>query len=430
MHALKLEQLYWRGFRMRPSVDTAYSDRCQALTTTLSYYLPLDELSFQPKNVDKWLTAGFITPHNSALLSIRTPTLAAAVDTLILTQAAARTHDDRLAQHAIKKYTISIASLRESIAEIGNYERNDVLLAIFMLQLGETLSPISRPGDLLPHIDGAARILEYEGPRRLSSSYDTALFTHARQHAILGGLLRREHTFFNQPQWLAVCQSAPTSNHLTRLLDIGSPVPGLLAETDKVGSNIRSEHFIYELLRKLDCSYEEIVTWIEEFCSSMVHEIGTTINPKEMEAYSEEVDGDPITLPILKFASFRTAWRITLGWTFQYTILQAIHDILTIRGDVVYKHKASELESEMFRVITNLSMVIPQLFDKRFGAIGRAAITLPLTILTEFYSSRGGARELNWCRKIAKAVNNPREGLKPIWMHEWKEGVHVHARKS
>ncbi|KAG9517923.1 hypothetical protein KCV07_g5887, partial [Aureobasidium melanogenum] len=430
MDALKLEQLYWRGFRMRPSVDTAYSDRCQALTTTLSYYLPLDELSFQPKNVDKWLTAGFITPHNSALLSIRTPTLAAAVDTLILTQAAARTHDDRLAQQAIKKYTISIASLRESIAEIGNYERNDVLLAIFMLQLGETFSPISRPGELLPHIDGAARILEYEGPRRLSSSYDTALFTHARQHAILGGLLRREHTFFNQPQWLAVCQSAPTSNHLTRLLDIGSPVPGLLAETDKVGSNIRSEHFIYELLRKLDCSYEEIVTWIEEFCSSMVHEIGTTINPKEMEAYSEEVDGDPITLPILKFASFRTAWRITLGWTFQYTILQAIHDILTIRVDVVYKHKASELESEMFRVITNLSMVIPQLFAKRFGAIGRAAIMLPLTILTEFYSSRGGARELNWCRKIAKAVNNPREGLKPIWMHEWKEGVHVHARKS
>lgn len=137
MDALKLEQLYWRGFRMRPSVDTAYSDRCQALTTTLSYYLPLDELSFQPKNVDKWLTAGFITPHNSALLSIRTPTLAAAVDTLILTQAAARTHDDCLAQQAIKKYTISIASLREAIAEIGNYERNDVLLAIFMLQLGE-----------------------------------------------------------------------------------------------------------------------------------------------------------------------------------------------------------------------------------------------------------------------------------------------------
>ncbi|KAG9612304.1 hypothetical protein KCU77_g1768, partial [Aureobasidium melanogenum] len=355
----------------------------------------------------------------------------AAIDTLILTQAAARIHDDRLAQQAIRRYTISIASLRESIAKIDNHERNDVLLAIFMLQLGEAFSPISHPGEMLPHIDGAARILQYEGPRRLRSSYDTALFTHARQHAILGGLLRREHTFFDQPQWLAVSQSAPASNHLTRLLDIGSPVPGLLAETDKVGSNIRSEHFIYELLRKLDSSYEEIVTWIEEFCSSMAHEIGTTINPKEMEAYSEEVDGDPITLPILKFASFRTAWRITLGWTFQYTILKAIYDILTIRVDVVYKHKASELESEMFQVITNLSMVIPQLFSKRFGAIGRAAITLPLTILTEFYSSRGGARELNWCRKIAKAVNNPHEGLKPIWMHEWKEGrLSLHLTSS
>ncbi|KAG9558641.1 hypothetical protein KCU71_g8673, partial [Aureobasidium melanogenum] len=397
-----VDLLYWRGFRIQASIDTANFDRIQALTIALSYYLPFEELAFQHRNSDKWMAMSFLHPHNSALLSTRTPALAAAVDTLSLTHAAVKSQDARLTQQAIKRYTVSIALLRESIAQRGKYERNEVLLAIFILQLGE-----------------------YEGPRHLSSSYDTALFALARQHAILGALLRREHTFFNQPQWLYISQSAPVTNHITHFLDIGTSVPGLLAETDKVGSNIRSEHFVYELLQRLDCTCEAVVAWNNEFCSSMKHEISTTIDIKEMEAYNEDMEGDSTFLPVFKFASFRTAWYITLGWTF----LKSIYDILTIRVDVVYKHKALEIEILMSRVITNLSMVIPQLFAKRFGAIGRAAITLPLTILTEFYSARGRARELDRCRKIEKAVNHPREGLKPMWMHEWKEGVHIHASR-
>ncbi|KAG9962142.1 hypothetical protein KCU61_g4879, partial [Aureobasidium melanogenum] len=422
-----VDLLYWRGFRIQASIDTANFDRDQALTIALSYYLPFEELAFQHRNSDKWMAMSFLHPHNSALLSTRTPALAAAVDTLSLTHAAVRSQDARLTQQAIKRYTVSIALLRESIAQRGKYERNEVLLAIFILQLGEP--PISEVGGCLPRIDGAARSFQYEGPRHLSSSYDTALFALARQHAILGALLRREHTFFNQPQWLYISQSAPVINHITHFLDIGTSVPGLLAETDKVGSNIRSEHFVYELLQRLDCTCEAVVAWNNEFCSSMKHEISTTIDIKEMEAYNEDMEGDSTFLPVFKFASFRTAWYITLGWTFQYTILKSIYDILTIRVDVVYKHKALEIEILMSRVITNLSMVIPQLFAKRFGAIGRAAITLPLTILTEFYSSRGRARELDRCRKIEKAVNHPREGLKPMWMHEWKEGVHIHASR-
>lgn len=225
-------------------------------------------------------------------------------------------------------------------------------------------------------------------------------------------------------------QSAPATNHLTRLLDIGSSVPGLLAETDKVLSNIRAEHFVYELLRKLDTTREAIVGWINEFWSSMDHEISVAIDIKEMEAYNEEMLGDSTFLPLFKFASYTTAWRILLGWTFHYTVLKATRDILTTRPDIVYKHQATELETDMLRVITKLCMAIPQLFAKQFGTSGRMAIVLPLTIVTEFYLSRGQAMELNWCQRVAKVAYSPREGVKPIWMPEWKEGLHVRARGS
>lgn len=273
-------------------------------------------------------------------------------------------------------------------------------------------------------------MFQYEGPRRLSSTYDTTLFIQARQHAIIGGLLRRENTFFSQPQWLTISRNAPLVNYMTRLLDIGSSIPGLLAETDEVRSDACSEHVVYELLQKLDYTREAVVTWIDKFCLAMKHEVSTTTDLKEMEAYNQEMDGDATFLPVFKFASFRTAWRTMLGWAFHYTILKAIHDILTTRPDIVYKHGATEVELEMLRVITNFCMIIPQLFSRDFGALGRTAINLPLLVSTEFYLSRGQTMEFNWCKRVAKAVYDPREGLKPIWMAEWKDGLHVHASGS
>ena len=45
--------------------------------------------------------------------------------------------DDSLAQQAIHRYIISVALLRESIAQIADYDRNEVLLAILILQVTE-----------------------------------------------------------------------------------------------------------------------------------------------------------------------------------------------------------------------------------------------------------------------------------------------------
>lgn len=271
-------------------------------------------------------------------------------------------------------------------------------------------------------------MFQYEGPRSLSSTYDTSLFTQARQHATIVGIMRRKPTFFSQPQWLIISKTAPVINHATRLLDIGSLIPDLLAETDKVRSNICSEHIVNELLQKLSHTSQELVTWIDEFCLSMDHEISTIIDLSDMEAYNEAMNGDATFLPVFKFASFRTAWRIILGWTFHYTILKAIHDILTTRPDATYKNDVSEIEFEMLCVITNLCMTIPQLFARHFGALSRMVINLPLLISTEFYLSRGQAMELNWCKRVAKAVYDPREGLKPIRMAQWKERLRSHSR--
>ncbi|KAG9857988.1 hypothetical protein KCU98_g981, partial [Aureobasidium melanogenum] len=372
----------------------------------------------------------FLSPHNSSLFNPRVPALAAAVDALSLTQAAVRLQDRRLAQQAMKSYTISIALLRRSIEQISNYDRNEVLLTIMLLQIAEPFSPISQAGGWVSHVDGAAQMIQSEGPRPLNTPYETALFNHARQFTIICGLLRREDIFFNQPQWLAITKSAPAAYHATPLLDIGSSIPGMLAETDKVLSNNSPDHVVYELLRKLDSTGEAVIAWIDDFFSSMAHEIGTTVDLNEMEEYKEEMNGDTTFLPVYKFASYRTAWHVTLGWVFHFAILKTIYDILTSRGEIRYKLTALELEFEMLRVVTNLSMVIPQFFARTFGAMGRAVIAIPLTISTEFYSSSGQAMELEWCLRVSKAVYNPRAGLKHIQEPEWNEAMHVHSSKA
>lgn len=111
------------------------SDRNQALATALSYYLPLEELTIQSDIPEE--TPLHLSPHNSTLFNPQVPALAAAVDTLSLTIAAVRLQDDGLAQLAIKRYTISIALLRDSVADIGKHDRNEVLLAILILQTAE-----------------------------------------------------------------------------------------------------------------------------------------------------------------------------------------------------------------------------------------------------------------------------------------------------
>lgn len=228
--------------------------------------------------------------------------------------------------------------------------------------------------------------------------------------------MRREHTFFGSSQWLAVSQSAPAADHETRLLDIGSTIPALLARTDKVRTNNAPEHIVHELLQKLDSACQAVMTWLNEFSSSMEHEISTTIDIKELEAYNEEMNGDSTFLPVFRFSSFRTAWRMTLGWTFYITILRAILDVLTTRRDISYKHEASDIGLKIFHVVTNLSMVIPQLFARHFGAMSRVAMMVPLRIATAFYLARGQTKELDWCRKVGKAVFSSREGLNHIWV--------------
>lgn len=124
---------------MVPSINTAISDRNQALVTALSYFLPLEQLTTQSEVPEKLPLP--LSPQNSTLFSPQVPALAAAVDTLSLTIAAIRLQDDSLARLAIKRYTISIALLRDSVADVGEHDRNEVLLAILILQIAE-VSPI------------------------------------------------------------------------------------------------------------------------------------------------------------------------------------------------------------------------------------------------------------------------------------------------
>lgn len=97
---------------------------------------------------------------------------------------------------------------------------------------------------------------------------------------------------------------------------------------------------------------------------------------------------------------------------FSVPSLKSIHDITTTRRDIRYGRKASEIELELLRVVTNLSMTIPQLFARHFGGMGRTAVMLPLEISTRFYASRRQKMELDW-----------------IWSPDSKEELHVYSSK-
>lgn len=129
---------------MRPMIDTVNLNRDQALAAALSHYLPHEESSMRSDSLENQPKISFLTPHNTSLFNPGLPALAAAVDTLSLTQAAVKLQDGRLAQQAIKNYTVSIALLRRSIEHIGDYDRNEVLLTIMLLQISEVY-PVYRP---------------------------------------------------------------------------------------------------------------------------------------------------------------------------------------------------------------------------------------------------------------------------------------------
>ncbi|TIA28203.1 hypothetical protein D6C78_10852 [Aureobasidium pullulans] len=387
-------------------INPATVSRIQMLAIAMRHYLPIEELGYRCRELEQWPTLTFLNPNNSALFHAHAP-LDAAVDAFTLAQASLSLKDTRLSVASVRRYSTCLAKLRIALEQVQRYSDNELLLCILMLQGVELMQPTSHIGGWLFHIHGAMRMLESQGPKLLTSYYETVLFHHVRQGAVLWGISHRKKIWLDHPDWLFMSTSAPMTSMETRLIDLGVKVPALLAVSDNLFKNGSRDQLGHRQHWIATSSASECIsTWIQEFYLAK----GVTLqvcNKDSFCGYLSAIAENPLQEAFL-FLTYNDTWYLSMAWAYLFVIQNA--QLTTLPFSNRTDEVRDELQASIDATVGNLCRVIPQFFDPAFGFLGRASINLFLRSINVYFEAKGDLRMTKFCQDVEGALSTSSSG--------------------
>lgn len=187
------------------------------------------------------LTRGFAAAHPSAVLIDRR--LADECFLALSTSYFAHDHKEKhLVERGLKRYGAALSKLHATIAKpecLGSY---DILEAVLLMALFETLISDKQDGGLA-HALGMQRLLEIRGPETFQNPAERTMFQIARLTIAYASLVCRKPTILAQPEWKIVpwAKEPQSKSHYQYLVDVLIDCPTLLCMKDKALAIPRSD---------------------------------------------------------------------------------------------------------------------------------------------------------------------------------------------
>lgn len=282
------------------------------------------------------------------------------------------------------------------------------------------MRPVSQRQGLVPHFLGATLLLTKQDKKQLTSRYDTVLFHHVRQGAILKGILDRSHIPFSSEDWISISRSAPITNMETQLFDLGVMVPGLLADTDllisELGSSTSSRDRLH--LHALVAMSERIKQWIHDFRQARkvtMRDCNATTYPD----YCAWLTSYPLEQAYMS-RNFNDTWFMAMAWVYLFVLDGASLKFVSSRPALATEGTLRTITISIQSTTTNLCKLVPRFFDASFGFLGRVAFSLFLRVLTMYFKAQKDITMVSWYYKVESAVYAAEQGVALLWPPEWE----------
>lgn len=279
------------------------------------------------------------------------------------------------------------------------------------------MRPISQFGGWASHVQGLIKYLQSRGPRRLETRYQTVLFHHAKQASILWGISCQQSIPFGGKDWLRVSRSAPLVNHQTRLIDLGTKIPGLLAPSNRLSNPTNMSEYRTYFLELLTTS-AEIQAWISEFYQERVILV-YACSEINFPTYHRLVQSNMLDTA-LRFQNFNDAWYISTAWTYLYLIQTTCLALMLSEQPLQVDADPKSLAISVELIVDNLSKTVPQALSSEAGFSGRMSLNLFLRMLTLHYEAQKRHEMVRWCQGIEGALYTPDQGHAGAWMANWE----------
>lgn len=246
------------------------------------------------------------------------------------------------------------------------------------------------------------------------------LFHHAKQASVLWGIFHQEPIPFSGKDWLRISESAPFINHETRLIDIGTRIPGLLSPSSYLSSPTDMSGY-QTYFQDLLATSHDIQKWLADFHRQrdvLLHACDGINFPTYFRLVKRNVLSTASS-----FRDFNDAWYLSTAWTYLYllqtTCLSIMHSGLPLHFDV----DAASLVASVESIVDNLSKTVPQALSAQSGFSGRLSVNLFLRMITLHYEAQGRDEMVRWCGDIESALYTPDQGHAGAWMANWERVI-------
>lgn len=340
-----------------------------------------------------------------------------AMDALGLVQLGSIAKDERLLKSAVALYGKSLNRLAIDLHRQDLRHSDDVLASTIVLSICELYEEISQSsGGWVRHVDGTNQILKIRGPKNIKSDLALALYSNARNNALVQGLISRKASYMETPGWRNLESTWKPLSFSALFYDSAIQVPGLLERTDALLAKADATlEVINVLLTDLSTLETNLRKWFETWESSTGGRPLRILRPVGHFVHFSTHCPDRTLSRAYHFPSFHVGYLNSLYWMCMHALRTCTKQVagrcLRIDPNWPYREYYDVPEDELLEYVLDLCRCMPFFCEPLSGSIGHIAIFLPMRIAAMSFGPRGMIPWLKWIGTVKNTIFT--QGLSP-----------------
>lgn len=245
-----------------------------------------------------------------------------------------------------------------------------------------------------------------------------ALYTNARNNALVQGLISRKASYMATPEWRNVGKDHHSIAPAAIFYDAAIQVPGMLERTDDLRESMApSARNIDALLGEITGLTNRLKGWFrgwEAAAAAQGHQLKMLRPVGHFTQFSTRCADRTLTRAY-HFPSFHIGYMHSLLWLCVHALRTCVQQLTGLRKslDATWTpiHHLIVTEDELQEYVLDLCRCIPFFCEPLSGSIGHIAIFLPMRVIATYFGPR---RQWTWLKWIgAVKANIFTQGLSP-----------------
>ncbi|KAH7417884.1 hypothetical protein BKA64DRAFT_653068 [Cadophora sp. MPI-SDFR-AT-0126] len=314
--------------------------------------------------------------------------------------------DAGLISEALDLVCGGLQALRAVLGEPQNVCDVEVLAASMCFNITEVLLGTSHDGWSV-HVQGIAELIRDRGPSSFVTGTAHHLFTSFRIFMLLEYMQKRKSVFLTEADWLRVPFSMEPKSSMQTLLDVASPLPGLLEKLDELSENrpaVQSSS-VDEIIKELDNVQLSLQKWEADLKSAHDGPLWWPVSSAEYKRSPSHEN--ELVFPISsQFPNILTANTMTHYWAFvaitNSTIARLCH-FPTRTPSPQQPRSRKRKPDDLLTLASNICASMAYHMHPSQKLYGPASTFFPLWIALQIFqrdTSSDSRRKEVWCRNL------------------------------